>query len=111
MVVSVARVVTDQPERYVKQLVSHLGHKLTTELLPGGGVIHVAGGRCVMTVSAGVLVLDASAPDPEALLRVRDVVGRHLERFGARAGLRVQWSDVTPAAGGGGPPVSEPPGD
>jgi hypothetical protein len=28
------------------------------------------------------------------LSRVRDVVGRHLERFGARDGLQVQWTEL-----------------
>lgn len=93
MVESVARVVTDQPARYIKQVVSHLGHKLTTELIDEGtGVVVFETGRCTMTAEAGVLLLNASAVDAESLSRVRDVLGRHLERFGGREGLRVVWS-------------------
>jgi hypothetical protein len=89
---SVARVQTAQPERYVKQLVSHLGHKRATELLaPGHGVINFDDGRCTVTADEGVLVLTAIAEDLAALARIQDVVGRHLERFGTRAELRVQW--------------------
>jgi caffeoyl-CoA O-methyltransferase len=93
MVESVARVVTDQPARYIKQIVSHLGHKLTTELSDDGtGVVVFETGRCTMTAETGVLLLSASAVDAEALNRVRDVLARHLERFGGREGLRVEWS-------------------
>ena len=37
------------------------------------------------------LVLEASAADAESLALVEDVLGRHLERFGARRELTVSW--------------------
>jgi hypothetical protein len=93
MLESVARVPTQQPERYIKQVVSHLGHKRTTEMLADGhGVVHFEDGRCTLVPEAGVLVLAASAVDEEALSRVQDVIARHLERFGTREGLAVRWS-------------------
>jgi hypothetical protein len=96
MVECVARVVTAQPARYVKQVVSHLGHKADTSLGDDGTglVILSSGGRCTLTPEAGALVLAASAADAESLARVRDVLGRHLERFGARENLRVTWSEL-----------------
>jgi hypothetical protein len=94
MVESVARVTTEQPARYVKQLVSHLAHKRTTWLAEdGSGVIDFGSGRCTMTAEAGVLLLAATAPDVAELDHVRDVLRRHLERFGGREGLHVTWSD------------------
>jgi hypothetical protein len=93
MAQSVALVPVGQPARYVKQLVSHLGHRLSTELLADGqGVIRFEAGECLMTAGSGALVLTASAADGEELRHVQDVVARHLERFGAREGLRVSWS-------------------
>jgi hypothetical protein len=97
MLTSRARVATDQPERYLKQLVSHLGHRLTTSVADDGtGLVEFDRGRCTLVPEAGVLVLTAAADDEETMARAQDVVGRHLERFGAKAGLRVQWSPVTP---------------
>jgi caffeoyl-CoA O-methyltransferase len=94
MVDSVARVATDQPGRYVKQIVSHLAHKRTTWLADdGSGVVDFGSGRCTLTAQAGVLLLAATAPDRAELDHVRDVLGRHLERFGGREGLRVTWSE------------------
>jgi len=93
MAESVARVPTGQPERYIKQLVSHLGHRASTELLADGqGVIRVDTGQCTLTAAPDGLILRASADGAEGLARVQDVVGRHLERFGAREGLHVEWS-------------------
>lgn len=96
MAQSVARVPTAQPGRYIKQLVSHLAHRLATELLPDGqGLIRLDVGDCRLTPAPDALVLTATADDVDGLHRVQDVVGRHLERFGARDGLQVTWS--TPA--------------
>ena len=95
MVRSTARVATDQPERYIKQLVSHLAHKLTTRLEDDGrGSIGFESGRCVLAAEPGSLVLVATADDDAALEHVRGVVTRHLERFGGRAGLEVNWNET-----------------
>ena len=92
MIESVGRAQTEQPERYLKQLVSHLGHKLSTRLLEdGSGEIVLDVGACRLVAQDRVLVLTARAEDESGLDRVRGVIGRHLERFGARDGLRVQW--------------------
>jgi caffeoyl-CoA O-methyltransferase len=94
-----ADVATVTPDRFIRQLVSHLGHKLTTELLPdGAGVIAVPGARCTLTARTGLLVLEATADDADSLAHVQRVVARHLERFGARSGLRVRW-DLSVADG------------
>ena len=94
MLTATAVVVSDAAARYAKQLVAHLGHKVSVSTVAGQpatwrfvfaygvGVVRVAGGR---------LQLEAGAADPEALARVQDVLGRHLERFGRRGELTVQW--------------------
>jgi caffeoyl-CoA O-methyltransferase len=87
-----AEVATPAPDRYIRQLVSHLGHKIATEMqADGSGVIAVEDGRCTLTAGTELLVLEASADSAEGLAHIQDVVGRHLERFGARADLRVDW--------------------
>lgn len=89
-----AEIATPAPDRYIKQLVSHLGHKITTKMrADGSAVIAVEDGQCTLTTGTELLVLEASADSTKGLAHIQDVVGRHLERFGARADLRVQWRD------------------
>jgi hypothetical protein len=57
----------------------------------------IAGGTGIVEVGDGVLVLRARADEREALERVQDVLGRHLERFGQRNELVVSWT-AEPAA-------------
>jgi hypothetical protein len=91
---SSASVATEAPARYAKQLLSHLGRKNTVEALegePDGGRLVFAYGTGTVRPQDGTLVLDAAAPDAEGLAHVEDVLKRHLERFGARQELVVDW--------------------
>jgi enamine deaminase RidA (YjgF/YER057c/UK114 family) len=95
MMMSTAVVVTDSPSRYAKQLLSHLGHKVTVEPLadqpaPAGRLVFAYGTGTVVP-QGGALVLEAAAADAESLARVKDVMQRHLEKFGARRELLVSW--------------------
>ncbi len=99
MLVSVAVVGTDAPERYAKQLLSHLGRKVAVESLadvpePAGRLVFGYGTGDVLPGS-GALELRATAGDAESLARLQDVLGRHLERFGARRELVVTWGPVS----------------
>jgi caffeoyl-CoA O-methyltransferase len=93
-----AEVATPTPDRYIRQLVSHLSHKATTELRSDEtGLITVHDGQCKLIGNGELLVLEAAADGAEGLAHIQDVVGRHLERFGARAALRVEWRSDGPA--------------
>jgi uncharacterized protein len=90
-----ADVPTDAPERYAKQLASHLGRRLAVEEEGSSTRLRFdaagARGSCLLTPAADALVLEADGEDDAALARVEDVVGRHLERFGQRHELVVRW--------------------
>ena len=86
-----AEVATASPERYAKQLGAHLGHKLQVTQDGPRTLIQFERGRCEMTSGEGALLLAATAQDEPSLAVVEDVVGRHLEKFGARGDLVVSW--------------------
>ena len=92
-----ALVATDAPARYAKQLLSHLGRKVAVEPVEGhddaAGRLRIGDGTGEVIPGDEVLLLTATAPDPDQLDRVKDVLGRHLERFGARRELVVDWQD------------------
>ena len=100
---AVASVTTPTPERYAKQLLSHLGHKATVSPLEvgpaGSGLLQLSRGVGVVVPADGTLLMPAFAATEEDLLVVQDVLARHLVRFGVRQELTVEW---VPGAGGGG---------
>ena len=87
-----ADVATDRPDRYGKQLVSHLGRKNGGEWSAesGSGWINLNGGKVTVTTDEGVLHLRVEGATDD-LDRLADVVERHLVRFGERDELAVQW--------------------
>jgi hypothetical protein len=98
---SSAHIATERPERYVKQLVSHLGRKLATSVSDDGvSTITFADGACVLSSHPGYIDAQASGADAQTLAVVEDVVARHLVRFGSKGELSVTWR---PAADDGEP--------
>jgi len=91
---STAIVATDAAARYAKQLLSHLGRKAGVEEVdgdPDAGLLRLSAGTGVVRSRVDHLIMEASAADAESLAVVEDVLGRHLERFGARRELTVTW--------------------
>ena len=94
MVTSRARVDTDAAARYAKQLLSHIGRKAGVEPVegePNAGRLMLSAGTGIVRPRGDHLVLEALAADEASLALVEDVLGRHLERFGARRELVVSW--------------------
>ena len=94
---STASVPTQRAARYGKQLVSHMGHKITgswdEEAGSGYLLFDREGpvlGRFDVIASASDLRLELRT-EPERADRLEFIVGIHLARFGARDSLAVVW--------------------
>ncbi len=87
---STARVATERPGRYGKQLISHLTRRSTGEWDDdsGRGRLTLALGEATLTAEDGALLLVVDGTEIDQL---ESVVGRHLVRFGARDELVVTW--------------------
>ena len=95
--ISVAMVPTERAARYGKQLVSHMGHKITgfwdEEACSGHLLFDREGpvlGRFDVVASPSALTIELRT-EPERADRLEFIVGIHLARFGARDGLAVVW--------------------
>jgi hypothetical protein len=87
-----AFVLTSRPERYIKQLVSHFGNKVKTELTDQGGKLEFDFGICDLKAAPTGIELIGTAEDAAQLETLKDVVARHLVRFGANDELTVSWT-------------------
>ncbi|MCW2606347.1 MAG: hypothetical protein JWO60_1040 [Frankiales bacterium] len=86
-----ADVATDRPERYAKQLVSHLGRKLAFTQDGDTATADVAGTTASITTGDGVLVLQVAGTDPDGVARAEGALASHLVRFGDKDELTVDW--------------------
>jgi hypothetical protein len=98
--VSRALVATERPDRYGKQLASHMSKRITTswDEAARAGVLDFGRGRADLTCVEGGLQLTLRCASADAA-GLEDAVGRHLVRFGARDELVVTWTrdDGSPA--------------
>jgi hypothetical protein len=84
--------VTDRPERYAKQLVSHWEARGPVSTEHGATVQRWNTGQVlVLTPVDGALEVELSVPDGDDAARFAQVVKAHLERFGQREELNVVW--------------------
>ncbi len=89
---SVGRSATDRASRYGSQLVKHFTHKdLEGSWEDGRGFVRFSLGLAEFTASDDALIMRVVSSSEEDAARLRDVVERHLVRFGARDELTVSW--------------------
>ena len=94
-----AVVATDRPARYIKQLGSHMGRKLSTAELPDGlrltfnrdGIFRGYGD---LRETDGALIMEVRADSDEQAVHLAGVLDRHLVRFGERDELAVAFEAV-----------------
>ena len=87
----------EKPERYIKQLVSHWGHKYATSYDEGDGMGSFPFSdteSAVMTAHHDGIAITLVTPDRERNEHMRGVIERHIDRFAFReAPLTYEWTD------------------
>ncbi|MEV4413853.1 GNAT family N-acetyltransferase [Catellatospora sp. NPDC049609] len=91
MIYSTARVVTDRPHRYIKQLVSHMGRKVPTRLDEERGSVMFSVGSCLLVAATGHFDMIVKAGAADAVAAVEDTMTGHLLRFATRDTLTIDW--------------------
>lgn len=106
-ITSLARVQTDRPARYGKQLASHMSRRLNTEWDAEQERGHITfqneefteglSGTVTLSTEENILLMELTT-EPEHVEQIESVIGRHLVGFGSREELVVTWE----REGGGG---------
>lgn len=90
---STAYLQTERPQRYLKQLLSHLGNRIETQLPDEEhGSVRMEHATCDLSADVGGITMVATAADADSLARMQDVVARHLVRFTGAEALTTDWS-------------------
>ena len=87
----------EKPERYIKQLVSHWGHKYATAYDEGDGMGSFPfseNENAVMTARPEVIAITLVTGSAERNEHMKGVIERHIDRFAFReAPLTYEWTD------------------
>ena len=88
----------EKPERYIKQLVSHWGHKYATSYDEGDGMGTFPFSdteSAVMTARPAGIAITLATADYDRNAHMRGVIERHIDRFAFReAPLTFDWRDA-----------------
>lgn len=91
---SSTKLLIERPERWAKQLASHLGHKAVVKTEGNASTVTFAGGG-TGRIEAGLdaVLLAVEAANPEQLERIQDILESHLLRFAGLEGIvTLTWS-------------------
>jgi uncharacterized protein len=92
-VISRTELVIERPERWAKQLSSHLGNKAEHSELAGEHTLKFGFGAIGrISTSDNAVLLEAEADDAESLARAQHVLGSHLLRFAKLENVELSWS-------------------
>jgi uncharacterized protein len=87
----------EKPERYIKQLVSHWGHKYATSYDEGGATGSFPFSdteTAVMAVQPEGIAITLVTGDHDRNVHMRGVIERHIDRFAFReAPLSYEWTE------------------
>lgn len=89
-----AKVATENASRYLQQLCKHWSHKFDVGFDPNHGRIAFdADTSLVLDAELAWLSLRLEGRDAERVSRLRGVVAEHLQRFGFREELAIDWHE------------------
>lgn len=91
---SSAKLIIDRPERYAKQLASHIGHKAES-VSENDGITTISfgfGGSGTISVDAEGVLLNAKADTQENLATAQMVLGKHLLKFAKLEDQTLDWN-------------------
>ncbi|WP_203077342.1 DUF2218 domain-containing protein [Falsiroseomonas ponticola] len=88
---TIARVETETPGRYMGQLCKHFGHRIPASHDEATGRIEFTEALCELEAQEGVLVMRLTAADEAVMARMQKVVADHLLRFAFRDPPQVAW--------------------
>ncbi|OCC22729.1 hypothetical protein MB02_15030 [Croceicoccus estronivorus] len=92
MTTAIAMVSTANGGKYIRQLCKHWSHKLDVEQEGQTGVVRFPDAVATMEAGNDAIRVKLVADDQETVLRLQDVIERHLDRFAFReAPLLYKW--------------------
>lgn len=91
-ITSIAEVMTDRPERYGKQIVSHLGRKIAWVTEDGVSTASLGTATASIATTNGRLILTASGAATAEVEQIENGLASHVHRFASREPVAISWT-------------------
>ncbi|RVU84643.1 DUF2218 domain-containing protein [Leucothrix sargassi] len=87
------QVTAEKSQRYVESLGKHFARKIPVDFEEDQIIARFAMGICTMTVSGTAMNFECAADSQEALEVVKDVIAKHIVKYGELKDVTVVWVD------------------
>lgn len=92
MITQIARVPIERPQRYAKQLASHMGNKVPAEVIDGGWKLTFDIGTATLESNGSNLIMTTIANSQSDIEKIQFALVKHLIKFASKVGqLEIIW--------------------
>jgi len=89
-----AHVAIPNPSRYMNRLVKHFEHRVAVNRHESSASVEFPGAPCTMQASDTHLDIRIDADDSATLMRIQEVVTKHLKQVASQEAFDVEWSST-----------------
>lgn len=86
-------IATENAPKIMRWTLGHFKPKVPAQYDATHGSVEFPFGTCQMQATTSELIVTVQAKDAKSLTSVKDIVGRHLEKFGIKEHIKVEWEN------------------
>ncbi|MEL6524987.1 MAG: DUF2218 domain-containing protein [Chloroflexota bacterium] len=88
-------ITTKNAEKLMRWTIGHFKMKVPAEYDKTQGKVEFPAGICTMQATTDQLIITVEATTSESLSWLKDIVGRHVEKFGIKENIHVEWENAS----------------
>lgn len=82
---------TENASKIMRWTIGHFKPKVPAQYDATDGNVEFPFGTCNMEATADELIVTVQATDEKSLMSLKNIVGRHIEKFGIKENITVEW--------------------
>ncbi|MEO1645491.1 MAG: DUF2218 domain-containing protein [Chloroflexota bacterium] len=86
-------IVTQNAAKLMRWTIGHFKPKVPAQYDETNGSVEFQFGTCNMEATADELIVMIHAEDANSLTSMKNIVGRHIDKFGIKENIQVEWED------------------
>lgn len=84
-------IATPNAAKIMRWTIGHFKPKVPAQYNKTEGSVEFRFGTCNMQATDEELIVTVQADDEKSLTSLKDIVGRHIEKFGIKENIQVEW--------------------
>ena len=86
-------IATPNAAKIMRWTIGHFKPKVPAQYDETYGSVEFQFGKCSMEAKSDQLIVSIQSDNGKSLQSLKDIVGRHIEKFGIKENIQVEWED------------------